>query len=129
MVPYTIRRLQDSEAERMARFGGALFVATFGHLYSPKNLNLFLDQVHSAKGVLADLHSGRVFWIAESPQGEWLGYCKCGPVGVPVELDGTPSRELKQLYVEAPYHGEASVISLSNTISIGLVRKGRWTTM
>ncbi len=26
-------------------------------------------------------------------------------MGVPVELDGTPSRELKQLYVEAPYHG------------------------
>lgn len=102
-VVYRQPRLE--EVERLAALGSNLFVDTFGHLYSPENLRSFLDRVHSPAGVLSDLQSGSVYWIAEVDN-EWIGYCKFGSVHVPIEETREKGVELKQLYVTRPYHGK-----------------------
>ncbi|MFO0922699.1 MAG: GNAT family N-acetyltransferase [Pirellulales bacterium] len=102
---YCIWSLARSDASQMASMGAELFIDTFGHLYSQRNLELFLNRVHTEQAVLQDMDAGRVFWIAGN-QDEWYGYTKFGPMSLPM-ADHSPSAvELKQLYVRRPYHGK-----------------------
>lgn len=103
------RDLKPSEFDQMAALGGRLFTESFGHLYSAEDLTAFLEQVHSRQGVEADFQSGRRYWIAENldtnERSRWIGYCKGGPVGLPVESGDGKALELKQIYVDRQFHG------------------------
>jgi len=86
--------------ERLFREG---FVATFGHLYAPDDLEAFLAgaSVTAWREELAD-PAMRV-QIAEE-DGVAAGFARIGPGSLPVEKPPA-SIELRQLYVLAPWHG------------------------
>ena len=104
-----IRTPLRSEIPQLAELGSRLFQQTFDGLYSDADLKAFLDMVHSPEGVAYDWDHGCEFWIAEAAgQGgtekTWVGYCKAGPVKVPVEVGEQRVLELRQIYVDREFH-------------------------
>jgi diamine N-acetyltransferase len=79
------------------------FTETFGHLYAPEDLGLFLSRADEAdwRRDLAD--PAFSIRIAEAG-GSVVGFAKIGPLKLPVEPRG-PSVELRQLYVLKPWQG------------------------
>jgi diamine N-acetyltransferase len=106
---------------KLSALGRKLFVQTFDGLYSQEDLEFFLNNTFSSAGLLRDLESGCDYWAAKDlalPDSPWIGYCKAGPVKVPIasepelhEADlklhngrsSSRSLELRQLYIDHPY--------------------------
>ena len=105
-----IRKPSRSEIPQLAELGSRLFQQTFDGLYSDEDLQAFLDKAHSPEGVAYDWDQGCEFWIAEragqgTASATWVGYCKAGPLKVPVEVGDRRALELRQIYVERDFHG------------------------
>ncbi len=100
----TYRAAGEGDIRHLAQLGAELFRETWSDLYSTDDLNTFLDEVHSVTGVAQDIASGCVFWIAQADD-DWIGYCKAGPVHVPIEAPPNAG-ELRQLYVRRSFHGK-----------------------
>lgn len=107
----SIRKPLPSEIPEIAAIGRRLFIETFDGVYRDADLVEFLDQVHSVDGVTTDWNAGCQYWIAETDQvapelraTQWIGYCKAGPVSVPVDLQERRSIELRQLYIDRLFH-------------------------
>jgi GNAT superfamily N-acetyltransferase len=101
-VEYRTATVRDAEA--LAALGTATFVATFGHLYQPGDLEIFL-QNHSPdvwEKELAD--SAFAVRVAEL-DGAMVGYAKLGPPHLPFEPRGEAA-ELRQLYVLEEMKGQ-----------------------
>jgi len=81
------------------------FTDTFGTLYRPEDLAVFLDQTFGEKGLPAQL-SGSAYTVrvAVDEAGEIVGFAKIGPVVFPGEWPAT-AIELHQLYVRGDQHG------------------------
>ena len=94
-----IRRATPADAPVLAALGAHTFIESFGQLYSPEDLQAFLDESHSEAAyakVLADPGCG--LWLAER-DGEAIGYAQAGPCGLP-HADVRPGDgELKRLYL------------------------------
>lgn len=97
------RTATAADAGGLAELGAVTFADTFGHLYDPTDLTLFL-QNHTAElwaGELADpAFAARV---AEA-DGALIGYAKLGPPHLPFEPRGEAA-ELRQLYVVEGFKG------------------------
>ena len=104
MTEIIYRDAGPADAAALAELGRRTFVETFGHLYKPEDLALFLLN-HSEErwaGELADpAYSIRV---AEA-EGQAIAYAKIGPPTLPFEPRGR-SIELRQFYVLGPWHGQ-----------------------
>lgn len=101
-----IRTAIASDAERLAALGAATFVETFGHLYKEQDLAAFLKDNHSVaayEDLLAD-PAWRV-WIAETTEGDAVGYAVAGPCALPVPDRPENSGELARLYVLNSHQG------------------------
>jgi len=99
----TCRDATPADADALAEFGARSFAETFGHLYDPADLALFLEN-HTVEAWAAELaDKGFAVRIAESA-GAILGYAKLGPPHLPFAPRGK-NAELRQLYVLAPHHG------------------------
>jgi diamine N-acetyltransferase len=94
------------DAAALADCGAKLFVETFGHLYSKKNLTRFLAESHSVEAVSAQLADAAVAYRAVEDAGLMIAYCKVGPLSVPAKGAAAAACELKQLYVHKPFHGQ-----------------------
>jgi ribosomal protein S18 acetylase RimI-like enzyme len=102
--PISYRVGTRADLALLAELGRDTFLETWSHLYCDEDLQDFLSKVHTVESVAYDFDHGRHFWIAE--QGDHaVGYCKAGPVGVPVDVGARRSAELKQLYVRRSHHG------------------------
>lgn len=91
------------DADTMATLGRESFTETFGHLYTPENLAVFL-QIHDPakwREELADPHFAVRLGEAD---GRAVAYCKLGPPSLPFEVKG-PTTELRQFYVLKPWQG------------------------
>jgi GNAT superfamily N-acetyltransferase len=101
MISY--RNAAPADAAMLADLGRRTFTETFGHLYDPEDLALFL-QTHTEDRWLAELRvpdfSVRLVEGDEGP----VGYAKLGPPSLPFEPRG-PCIELRQFYVLKPWHG------------------------
>lgn len=100
-VSYRIAR--PAEALMMADLGRRTFTETFGHLYRPEDLALFLEN-HVEEKWRLELGDPRFAVRLAEADGEPAGYVKLGPPSLPFEPEG-PCIELRQLYVLAPWHG------------------------
>ena len=86
-----------ADADALAELGARTFTNTFGHLYQPDDLQLFL-QNHTPANWAKELNdSGFVVRVAER-DGHLVGYVKLGPPHLPFEPRGEAA-ELRQLYV------------------------------
>ena len=99
-------RLADTDdATALSRLGAETFTETFGHLYDPSDLALFLTN-HGEdhwRQELADPEFAVL--IVESETGEAIGYAKVGPPHLPFEPRGT-AVELRQFYLLEPWQGQ-----------------------
>lgn len=105
-MPVEIRNAVPSDAEKLARIGEQTFVETFGHLYKEQDLEAFLKDNHSVaayEDLLAD-HAWRT-WIAETAEGDAVGYAVAGPCALPVPDMPERSGELARLYILKAHQG------------------------
>ena len=91
------------DAERMAELGRRGFTETFGHLYTPENLALFLEN-HSPAKWREELADPDCAVCVGEAGGEAVAYAKLLPPDVPIEITA-PALEVKQFYVLNGWHG------------------------
>ncbi|MGI4879450.1 MAG: GNAT family N-acetyltransferase [Janthinobacterium lividum] len=106
----TYRNATVGDAAVLADLGARTFTTTFGHLYSPANLALFLDN-HTTERWAAALGSDATVRLAEV-DGVAIGYARIGPLTFAVERGGRHGIQLYQLYVETPWHGSGVAAAL-----------------
>ena len=92
------------DAAALAELGARTFTDTFGHLYQPSDLEIFL-QNHSPDNWDKELNDP-AFEVRVAEQGGALvGYAKLGPPHLPFEPRGEAA-ELRQLYVVEEVKGQ-----------------------
>ncbi len=99
-MTFQVRLAQENDEERLAEIGATTFTSTFGHLYSEKDLCAFIAKSHRPevyRKLLGD--SDHRAWIAESAEGETVGYAVAGPCGLPVPDMPPDSGELQRIYL------------------------------
>lgn len=106
-----IQRLATSaDATALSALGRESFTETFGHLYAPADLALFLenhDAAHWADQLADPAYAIRV---AED-DGRLVAYAKLGPPSLPFTPLGKPI-ELRQFYILKPWQGSGLAASL-----------------
>ena len=95
-----IRRATPADAATLAALGTFTFIETFGHLYTPEDLQAFLDASHSeaAYAALLSADSPYALWLAER-DGQAIGYAQAGPCGLPHADVRAEDGEIKRLYL------------------------------
>jgi ribosomal protein S18 acetylase RimI-like enzyme len=101
----TIRRAGPDDAEALAAIGQATFVETFGQLYPPRDLAVFLAEAHGVARARSDLaNPAKAAWLVEAG-GEVVGYALACPCKLP-HAEVTPAcGELDRIYVLAAHRG------------------------
>jgi ribosomal protein S18 acetylase RimI-like enzyme len=94
-----IRRATSDDAATLAELGRVTFIEAFGHLYTPEDLQAFVNDSHSVAAYAHALeHPRYALWLAEH-DGVAIGYAQAGPCGLP-HADAQPGDgELKRLYL------------------------------
>ena len=106
----TFRIATEQDAAALAELGARTFTHTFGHLYQPADLEIFL-QNHSPDNWAKEL-SDPAFEVRVAEQdGRLIGYAKLGPPHLPFEPRGEAA-ELRQLYVVEEMKGQGIAQSL-----------------
>jgi GNAT superfamily N-acetyltransferase len=102
-VAFRLAGTEDAPA--LSRLGAETFTETFGHLYDPNDLALFLVNhgEDSWRQELADPEFAVL--LAENEAGQAIGYAKVGPPPLPFEPRGT-AVELRQFYLLEPFQGQ-----------------------
>lgn len=93
-----------ADAEALAELGTRTFTATFGHLYQPADLALFL-QNHSPRNWAKELGDPEFEVRVAEHHGALVAYAKLGPPHLPFEPRGE-AMELRQLYVIEEWKGQ-----------------------
>lgn len=100
-----IRRANHDEAETLSGLGVRTFVDTFGHLYRPKDLSVFLRTKHSPDYYQSYLDDpAYAVWIAERA-GTPVGYSVAGPCDLPVPELPANAGELIRVYITREAQG------------------------
>lgn len=100
-----VRRAMPADATTLAELGARTFADAFGHLYSPQDLQAFLDESHAVAAYEQLLASPLyALWLAER-DGDAVGYALAGPCGLPHEDARPGDGELKRLYVRSSEQG------------------------
>ena len=93
-----------ADAAALAELGSRTFCETFGHLYQPSDLALFLEN-HRPEHWAAELGDPAFAVRVAEAEGAMIGYAKLGPPHLPFTPRGRAA-ELRQFYVLAPWHGQ-----------------------
>ena len=100
----TYRAAAAADSAALAELGARTFTHTFGHLYQPADLELFL-QNHSPENWDKELGDAAFEVRVAERDGELVGYVKLGPPHLPFEPRGEAA-ELRQLYVVEEMKGQ-----------------------
>jgi len=98
------RNATAADAEALAELGARTFIHTFGHLYQPSDLEIFL-QNHSPVNWEKELNDPAFEVRIAEIDGRMIGYVKLGPPHLPFEPRGEAA-ELRQLYVVEEAKGQ-----------------------
>ena len=110
------------DAKALADLGARSFTETFGHLYTPENLDLFLAN-HSEERWRSELSGPRFAIRIGEADGEAVAYAKLGPPSLPFEPQGKPV-ELRQFYILKPWHGTGAARELMQWVFEEARRRG-----
>ncbi|HEU0309924.1 MAG TPA: GNAT family N-acetyltransferase [Sphingomicrobium sp.] len=100
----TYRNATSADADPLAALGAQTFIDTFGHLYQPSDLEIFL-QNHSPANWEKELKDPAFEVRLAELGGRLVGYVKLGPPHLPFEPRGEAA-ELRQLYVVEEVKGQ-----------------------
>lgn len=121
----TIRPARAEDAAPLADLAAATFVATFGHLYSKRDLDAFLESSRSASRyarMLEDPACG--VWLAQL-DARLVGYAVVGSCKLPVENLEPTAGEIQELYVLADFQGHRLGTGLLKTALEWLAQRQR----
>lgn len=96
------RDAEDRDAEALAAFSRDSFVATFGHLYPPEDLAAYIAAKYQPALQRGEIVDADVHYRLAFSGDALVGYCKSGPVTLPVQEAGL---ELHRLYVDESVKG------------------------
>ena len=91
------------DASILSRIGAESFTETFGHLYQPNDLALFLTN-HGVEQWRRELSDAEFAVLIAEDAGQAVGYAKIGPPHLPFEPRGV-AVELRQFYVLEHWQG------------------------
>ena len=118
----TYRDAVAGDAPAIADLGRRTFVATFGHLYSAENLAIFLES-HYAPRWAEVLAGGAAVRLAEA-DGAAIGYARVDRPSLPFDPGDRAAAELRQLYVDAGWHGHGVAGALMDWVLAEARRRG-----
>ena len=99
----TYRDAAPADATALAKLGADSFTQTFGHLYTPADLALFLE--NHTETMWAEELSDPAFAVRLAiSDAAPIGFAKLGPAHLPF-TPPTGAIELRQLYVLRPWQG------------------------
>ena len=98
------RTADAADATDLAELGARTFTHTFGHLYQPGDLQIFL-QNHAPEHWNKELNDPAFEVRVAERDGALVGYVKLGPPHLPFEPRGEAA-ELRQLYVVEEMKGQ-----------------------
>lgn len=116
----TYRDASVADADLMSALGARTFEETFGHLYSPDNLQAFLTN-HVPENWARELGDPDYAVRIAEADGRPAGFAKVGPPSLPFKTDRRAA-ELRQLYVLEPWQGAGVAATLMNW-AIGEARR------
>jgi ribosomal protein S18 acetylase RimI-like enzyme len=99
----TYRDATTADSATLADIGARTFTATFGHLYSPTNLAIFLEN-HTPERWAAAIGGDSSVRLAKVDSVA-VGYARIGPLTFAVDTHDRAGLQLYQLYVDPPWHG------------------------
>ncbi len=114
MSDSTTRDATIADAAALATLGADSFVQTFGHLYTPADLTLFLAN-HTVASWSAELADPAFAVRVAEQDGAMIGYAKLGPPHLPF-TPASAAAELRQLYVLGPWHGAGVAAALMDWV-------------
>ncbi len=98
-----------NDVSDLAAFAAASFINTFGHMYTPDNLALFLQKTRSETGYAEAITSPHhKIWLIRDKHDEThpiIAYCKAGKNSLPSQPLYPKALEISQLYVAQTFHG------------------------
>lgn len=97
------RDAQLADASALAELGRDTFVETFGHLYRPDDLALFLE-THNAANWAAEIADPAYAVRLGEADGALVAYAKVGPPKLPFAT-GADAIELRQFYIRGAWQG------------------------
>ncbi len=98
-----LRTATKADTATLASLGSRTFTDTFGHLYEPDDLDLFLKN-HAEEHWAAELCDPEFAILLVEVGDEAVGYAKIGPPHLPFEPRGT-AVELRQFYLVKAWQG------------------------
>jgi diamine N-acetyltransferase len=102
-----LRPATQADVPALSRLGIDSFVAKFGHMYSPRDLETFLAETHSELAVAAELAKPANRYCLTDHGGKLTAYCKITlACGWPEFARGSNGMELKQLYTDPAMTGQ-----------------------
>lgn len=105
-VTWTVRSAGADDADRLARFGAAIFTATFGHNYPAPDLAGFLARAYAPAKVAAEIARTECRMdVVTGPGGAVLGYAFSGPLELPVADPEPGAWEMKRIYLDPVLQG------------------------
>jgi len=106
MAAPTIRLATLEDALALSDLGGRTFTDTFGHLYKPEDLSLFLAKGHSIE-VYRDVLSDPLFrvWVVMNDMDEMVGFLSAGPCDLPVPNIPENAGEIQRFYLYKEWQG------------------------
>jgi ribosomal protein S18 acetylase RimI-like enzyme len=99
-----LREAARADIAALASLAQDTYIETFGMLYRPEDLAAFFAEVLSEAAIAAEMEDPRVAYRVVEADRRLIGYCKLGPVKVPVE-PAEPALELRQLYLRQSAQG------------------------
>ena len=119
-----IRRANLDDASTLAELGRVTFIDAFGHLYTPEDLQAFIEDSHSVDAYARALaNSDYALWLAEQ-EGVAIGYAQAGPCGLPHPEAQPGDGELKRLYLLRSAQSGGVGVALLDTALAWLERAG-----
>lgn len=96
-----------ADAPALAVLGAETFVAAFGHLYTPQDLENFLAQVHEPAAVAAEIAGDSCTHRLVEHEGRLVAFCKLRyPSHYVAHSDAANPIELGQLYALPDFTGK-----------------------
>lgn len=96
-----LRPASPADAAALAELGARSFVAKFGHMYTPQDLENFLADSHSEAKVAKEIADPAMRVLLAEEDGALLGFCKLVMAcGWPEHARHERVVELKQLYTD-----------------------------
>lgn len=119
-----IRPATLADAPALARLGAETFVAAFGDLYRPEDLEAFLAEVHNPEAVAAEITGDNCTHRLVEVGGALVAFCKLRyPTKFAGHTDARDPIELGQLYALPGYTGTGIGAQLMDW-AIGQARAG-----